>query len=58
MEGQSVNHSTFVIEQSIPATPEQVFAAFADPAQKRLWFTDGFNKEADTFEMDFRVGGN
>jgi len=58
MEGQSVNHNTFVIEQSIAATPERVFEAFSDPAQKRGWFTEGFNKEADTFETDFRVGGN
>jgi len=58
MEGQSVNHSTFVIEQTIAAAPGRVFAAFADPAQKRIWFTEGFNKETDQFEADFRVGGS
>jgi uncharacterized protein YndB with AHSA1/START domain len=58
MEGQSVNHSTFVIEQTIAAAPERVFAAFADPTQKRIWFTEGFNKETDAFEADFRVGGS
>ena len=57
MSEQSVNHSTFVLERSYPTTPERVFAAFADPIKKRLWFTEGFNKEADEFQMDFRVGG-
>lgn len=57
MAEQFVQHSTFVIERSYPTTPERVFAAFADPAKKLLWFTEGFNKEADKFEMDFQVGG-
>jgi uncharacterized protein YndB with AHSA1/START domain len=58
MEGQSVSHSTFVIEQTIAAAPERVFTAFADPVQKKIWFTEGFNKESDTYETDFRVGGS
>jgi len=57
MEQKSVNHSTFVIERNYPTTPERVFAAFADPELKRYWFTEGFNKEPDEFQMDFRVGG-
>jgi uncharacterized protein YndB with AHSA1/START domain len=57
MEGKAVNHSTFVIERSYLATPTRVFAAFADPQLKRYWFTEGFNKEPDEFQMDFRVGG-
>lgn len=55
---QAVIHSTFVIERSYPQSPERVFSAFADPAQKRRWFGESENHELESFEMDFRVGGN
>src|SRR5450432_106333 len=57
MEQQSVIHSTFVIERNYPATPECVFAAFADPAKKRRWFVEGGGHDVEHYEMDFRVGG-
>ena len=57
MPVQELNHCIFVIERSYPTTPEQVFAAFADPIKKRRWFAEGENKVVDEFVTDFRVGG-
>jgi uncharacterized protein YndB with AHSA1/START domain len=57
VEKPTVTHCTFVIERSYPATPEQVFAAFADPGKKRRWFAGGESRDVEEFAMDFRVGG-
>jgi len=54
----SVIHSTFVIERSYPKPPARVFAAFADPQQKRHWFAEGQSHDLEQFEMDFREGGS
>jgi uncharacterized protein YndB with AHSA1/START domain len=51
----TVIHNTFVIERHYPVAPDRVFAALADPARKRRWFAEGHG--AESFEMDFRVGG-
>jgi uncharacterized protein YndB with AHSA1/START domain len=57
MTDRIVSHSTFVIERTYPAAPQQVFRAFSDPARKRRWFAEGEGFEVESFEMDFRVGG-
>lgn len=57
MEEQSVIHNTFVIERNFAASPEKVFAAFADPAKKRRWYVDAGGHEVDQYENDFRPGG-
>jgi uncharacterized protein YndB with AHSA1/START domain len=57
MELQPVVHSTFAIERSYPVKPERVFAAFADPAQKRRWYAEGENYHVESYDQDFRVGG-
>jgi len=53
----TVAHHDFALARTYPYSPEQVFAAFADPAKKRLWFgaNEGLDSSFDTF--DFRVGG-
>jgi uncharacterized protein YndB with AHSA1/START domain len=53
MTDRSVEHATFVVERTYDASPERVFAAWAEPAAKARWFggSDG------EFELDFRVGG-
>lgn len=56
MTERSVTHATFVVERTYDASPELVFAAWADPAKKARWFGDP--EEGTTeFELDFRVGG-
>ena len=57
MEEQPVIHNTFVVERSYPVKPERVFAAFADPAQKRRWFVESEHHQVESYEYDFRVGG-
>jgi uncharacterized protein YndB with AHSA1/START domain len=51
-----VVHDTFVLERRWANGPEAVFAALSDPAKKRRWYAAG-HQGADSFEMDFRVGG-
>ena len=41
MTQRSVTHSTFVLERVYEAPPARVFAAWADPAIKALWFGGG-----------------
>jgi len=57
MQQPTVNHSTFNLERSFPASPERVFSAFSDPAKKIRWYGDGRMREVVKFDMDFRVGG-
>ncbi len=52
-----VTHDTFVIERTYPASPNRVFATFADPAKKRRWFADTDQANSEQHQMDFRVGG-
>ncbi len=57
MTARSVEHATFVIERSYPASPARVYAAFADPAAKARWFGAPTEDGHSNVELDFRVGG-
>lgn len=47
-----VVHATFRLERTYPHPVAKVFAAFADPVKKPLWF-----RPSGTYASDFRVGG-
>jgi uncharacterized protein YndB with AHSA1/START domain len=53
----SVTHSTFSLERTYDASPARVFAAFADPEQKAVWFAGPPEWATPVYEFDFRVGG-
>jgi uncharacterized protein YndB with AHSA1/START domain len=57
MSKPEVIHSTFVVERSIPAPPQRVFEAFADPELKKRWFAEGDQHDVEEFAADFQVGG-
>lgn len=49
----TILHSTFTLERNYSATPDRVFAAWADPAARARWFTGGESEH----DLDFRVNG-
>ncbi|HSJ16461.1 MAG TPA: SRPBCC family protein [Solirubrobacterales bacterium] len=53
---RSVNHATFVAERTYEASPQRVFAAWADPEAKARWFGSPDQGVAE-YELDFRVSG-
>lgn len=57
MEKTTTVHSTFSLERSFKATPERVFAAWADPVSRRRWNYASEANELISAEADFRVGG-
>src|SRR5690606_9607825 len=53
----TTTHGSFVIERTYSASPQRVFAAWADPAAKRAWFVEGEGWDVQSYELDFREGG-
>lgn len=55
----AITHDTFTLKKIIAAPPARVFAAWADPAQKRQWFVEADSGDWQTldYRTDFRVGG-
>lgn len=50
-----VLHDTFSVTLRLPASPAEVFRAFADSGVRRRWFK--LPGSGATYEHDFRVGG-
>jgi uncharacterized protein YndB with AHSA1/START domain len=57
MTERSVTHATFVVERTYDASPERVFAAWADSASKARWFAGPDEWGPGEHDLDFRVGG-
>jgi uncharacterized protein YndB with AHSA1/START domain len=55
MSERSVTHSTFVVERTYDASPDRVFAAWAQPTAKARWF--GVPDDTGEYELDFQIGG-
>lgn len=57
MTQSPIDHSTFVIERELPASPERAFRFWAEPALKQRWTSchPDWTVLEDVFE--FRVGG-
>jgi uncharacterized protein YndB with AHSA1/START domain len=53
MPERSVTHHTFSLDRDYDSPPSRVYAAWADPAEKRRWWAGG----DDSLELDFRIGG-
>jgi uncharacterized protein YndB with AHSA1/START domain len=53
----TTTHASFVIERRYEASPQRVFAAWADPVAKRAWFAEGEGWDISSYELDFREGG-
>jgi uncharacterized protein YndB with AHSA1/START domain len=53
----TVLHDSFSIERTYEASPERVFAAFADQKTKARWFSGPEGWNVSQWELDFRVGG-
>jgi len=53
----TTTHAGFIIERRYEASPQRVFAAWAEPAAKRAWFVEGGGWDIQSYELDFREGG-
>ena len=56
MTERSITRATFNIERRFAASPQQVYAAWADPAAKAAWFR-GPEERGQKYSLDFRLGG-
>lgn len=58
MSERSVEHGTFTIERKFDVAPARVFAAWAEPKAKAIWFAGPAGPwKQQLRQMDFRIGG-
>jgi uncharacterized protein YndB with AHSA1/START domain len=57
MSERRVDHGTFVIERHYDVEPARVFAAWARPEAKAIWFACHDDWVPSGHTLDFRVGG-
>ena len=50
-------HGSFTVERELPASPGEVFAAYAELRTRRRWFRMPGRPDGE-HELDFRVGGS
>jgi uncharacterized protein YndB with AHSA1/START domain len=53
----TTTHGSFIIERRYNASPQRVFAAWADGKAKRAWLVEGEGWDIQSFATDFREGG-
>ncbi|UJR84756.1 SRPBCC domain-containing protein [Sandaracinus amylolyticus] len=54
---RSADHSTFVIERVLAASPARAFAAWSDPEKKRRWMSCHDDWKLIEDRLDFRIDG-
>ncbi|HEY0934494.1 MAG TPA: SRPBCC domain-containing protein [Trebonia sp.] len=54
--GQAALSGSFSVERDLPASPDRVFAAYAEPRLRRRWLRIPGSADAH-YELDFRPGG-
>ncbi|MDQ8022316.1 MAG: SRPBCC domain-containing protein [Moraxellaceae bacterium] len=54
---RQISHGTVSVERLLPATPQQVFAAWADPQARLCWDLPDKDWPVQYEHFDFRVGG-
>lgn len=58
MSTRTVEHGTFTIERTFDRPPARVFAAWADPKAKAVWFAGPAGEwKQQLRQMEFRIGG-
>jgi uncharacterized protein YndB with AHSA1/START domain len=56
--GQATLHGSFTVERDLAASPDLVYAAYADATVRRRWFRMPGDPSRAFHELDFRVGGH